>query len=116
MTNLDLYRRFRKWAYDNYMPTVEDDYNPHKAAMREVCLLMQDNCTESEAMRCLMNGTQIHDTQSLLAEIERELKVHSEPEYIESLVHMMREKQPAEDWGIVYDDSGNPLFISYVIV
>ena len=79
----------------------------------EIELLMKDNCTKSEAIKHLNNGSIIFT--DLEENLEGDLEEWDEEEEDkEEYRKMIENKSPLQDWGIVEDD-GKTYYIMYVL-
>ena len=80
---------------------------------KEIEILMKDGCTRKEAEKALERGTTIYSEIEIKNEFDSIFEYCLDEEEKEPFRKMIRERIPAEDWGICECD-GYRWFIEYV--
>lgn len=85
----------------------------------QIEILMEDDCTKSEAEKYLKNGTTVYydleeNLDNYLSDWEYLNDDSDDVKYTDSVAKMVQTKEPLADWGIVEKD-GKTYYIEYAL-
>lgn len=82
---------------------------------KELLIIMEDNCTKSEAVDHLSNGTVVYEKEEFVKFFDQYMDEWDvEEEDQEEYKKMIETSKPAFDWGVV-EYEGITYFIDYVL-